>query len=586
MTRQEIVFGPKDALDLLNPADKVKLLVASLIQILLSFVDLFGVALIGVMVSLANGGEGAEPPTYVTTLLQRLNLEEISFDMQVILIGCVAAFILGFKSLLTVYVLRRNTLFLGRRSAEISKVLTSKLLSGSLTELQVTSIQRSLFAITQGVLSIVLGVIARGLGVVGDLAILITIFIGLLVLNPSIALASLIIFGSLGPLLYLLIRKRASYAGKLSSVLNVQSNQEIYEVLDSFREVYVKNRGHFYAEKIGASRLSLSRNQARISLYYVYSKYILDTSVTVGALLVAMFQLYFVGGAEAVSSLGLFLAAGLRLAPSVLRLQNNLIEIKIALSFGQETLLLHKRLKDAPSSLQSVQDESTDYRGFEGTVEFENVNFTYRYSSLPAIRDVTFFLPKGIFCGIVGASGAGKSTLVDILLGVLKPDTGKVLLSGLTPPQAISTWPGAVGYVPQDVAVIQGTIRENVTLGYPSDFFSEKLLWEVLDISQLGDFIRSQPRGLDTPVGDKGAKLSGGQKQRLGIARALLSKPQIIILDEATSALDSETEKEFVRALLSLRGKVTLVVIAHRLSTIESASIILEVDEGTVKYKT
>jgi ABC-type multidrug transport system fused ATPase/permease subunit len=583
MGEKESVLGLSDALGFLNPIDKFKLLVASLVQILLSLVDLLGIAMIGLLISLVSTDANTKPATYTTLLLQAFKIENFNIEKQIIVIGCAASLIFGLKSALTVFILRKVAFFLSKRSAEMSKVLISKLLSSSLTEIQVTSTQRSLFAITLGLQSITLGVISRCVGVVGDFAILITVCAGLLLLDPAIALASAIIFGSLGFALYLRIRKSAKNSGKLSAQLAIQSNQELYEILGSFREIYVKNRGNFYAEKIGASRLLYARNHAEISLFNVYTKYIMDTSVTVGALVVAMFQLYFVGGAEAIASLGLFLAAGLRIAPSVLRLQHNLIEMKIALSLGQETLLLHKRLINLQPSVISIQDESTNYKGFDGTVKFKNVNFTYTDSNLPALRDVTFFLPKGTFCGIVGSSGAGKSTLVDTMLGILKPDNGQVFISGFPPSQAICNWPGAIGYVPQDVQIIQGTIRENLTLGYRAENFADALLWEALKMSRLDDFVKSQPLGLNSLVGDKGSKLSGGQKQRLGIARAILSKPQLLILDEVTSALDLDTEKEVMLSMQDMRGRITLVVISHRLSTLETANVILEIKEGIVK---
>jgi len=574
--------GIVEALGIFDAKDKFKLILFSLIQVLLSFIDLFGIALIGVLVALATTAENSSAPSYVIMILRLTQIDEFNLQTQVLLIGCLATFLLSLKSLMMVNVLRKNAYFLSRRSAELSKVLISKLLSGSLEDLNGKSIQQSLYAVTGGVSNVTAGVIARCVGLVGDAATLITVLIGLLVLDISIAVASLFIYGSIGLSLYLFQKKSAKKLGEMQSQLSIQSGQEVHEVLGSFREIFVKNRGHFYAEKIGNTRLSFSVSQAKLFLMNIYSKYILESSVTFGALLVAVVQLYFFGGAEAIASLSLFLASGLRLAPAVMRLQYNLIEVRASLAGAEETMQLHRRLASLNLSVKSSQTQSVDYHGFEPSIEFDNVSFTYATNTLPALSGVTFSLPSGSFCAIIGESGAGKSTLVDTMLGINKQDRGSVLVSGLSPVEAIHTWPGAISYVPQEVQIIRGTIRENIALGYPVDLFPENMFWKALEVSRLSEFVKNQPLGLDAQVGDRGVNMSGGQRQRLGIARAMLTEPRLLVLDEATSSLDSETESEFVEALQQLVGKVTLVVIAHRLSTIESATVIYQMKQGAL----
>jgi ABC-type bacteriocin/lantibiotic exporter with double-glycine peptidase domain len=177
-------------------------------------------------------------------------------------------------------------------------------------------------------------------------------------------------------------------------------------------------------------------------------------------------------------------------------------------------------------------------------------------------------VPSGASLALVGATGAGKSTMTDLILGVLKPDSGSVTVANLAPSEVSERFPGAVAYVPQDIAVVSGTIRDNVALGLPASVVRDDLVWLALERAQLAEFLRDQREGLDTVVGEHGIKLSGGQRQRLGLARALYTKPKLIVLDEATSALDAETEKAVAETLASLGGEVTLVIVAHRLATI------------------
>jgi ABC-type bacteriocin/lantibiotic exporter with double-glycine peptidase domain len=191
-------------------------------------------------------------------------------------------------------------------------------------------------------------------------------------------------------------------------------------------------------------------------------------------------------------------------------------------------------------------------------------------------------IDAGALIAFVGPSGAGKTTLIDILLGVLSPNHGTVSISGLSPRDSITKWPGAMAYVPQDVLIVSGSIRENVALGYPVDAATDELVLSAIHVAQLQQFVADSPLGLDTEVGERGFMLSGGQRQRLGIARAMFTKPKLLVLDEATSALDAETEASISSAISELRGSTTIFMIAHRLSTVRNADLVVYLDAGRV----
>jgi ABC-type multidrug transport system fused ATPase/permease subunit len=182
------------------------------------------------------------------------------------------------------------------------------------------------------------------------------------------------------------------------------------------------------------------------------------------------------------------------------------------------------------------------YPGFKPEVEVTKIDFTYPNAAKKAIENVTLRIAPGSVAAVVGSSGAGKSTLVDILLGNLDPQSGDVLVSDLKPFEVIERWPGAIAYVPQDTLIFEGTIRENISVGYHIEDATDLRISTALKTAQLLDFVNSLPDGADTFVGDRGNQLSGGQRQRLGIARALFTKPKLLVLDEATSALDGQTE--------------------------------------------
>ena len=223
-----------------------------------------------------------------------------------------------------------------------------------------------------------------------------------------------------------------------------------------------------------------------------------------------------------------------------------------------------------------------EHEGFIAEIHLKNVTISYPGNDAPAIMNVSLSVPPGKSIAFVGPSGAGKTTIVDVLLGVLIPDQGSVQISGLPPQLAVAKWPGAVSYVPQDVVIAAGSIRDNVALGYPLSEATEDLITSALKIAQLEKFIETLPDGIETQVGERGTKISGGQRQRLGIARAMFTRPHMLVLDEATSSLDGETEADISEAIHSLRGATTVVMIAHRLSTVRNADIVVYMDKGEI----
>lgn len=571
------------ALRVIPQRDQKKTFAVVALQVFLGLLDLAGVAAIGVLGALAVAGVQSQVPgNRVLGVLQFLHLSGYSFQTQAAALGILATVILVSRTFLSILITRRVFYFLSRRGAVVTSEMMSKLLSQSLLTIQSRTTQDTLYSITTGVSAITLGVLGSAIAIVADGSLLIILFVGLMLVDPMIALSASAFFGALGFTLYRLMNVKAQELGRRNSELTIESGQKILEVLESYRESVVRNRMYYYSREVERLRLRLSDVLAESQFMPNISKYVLESSIVLGGVLIAGAQFMLQDARHAVATLAVFLAAGSRIAPAVMRIQQSGIQLKSSLGAANPTLNMLDEFENFEILNFSENSPDFEYTGFNPRIELVEVSLNYPGSRTPALNKVNLEVQPGESLAIVGPSGAGKTTLVDALLGVLKPTSGKVLISGHEPLESISLWPGALSYVPQDVTIINGTFRENVALGFPSEMAKDELVWAALDAAQLSQTVKQLGNQLDEPVGERGAKLSGGQRQRLGIARAFFTKPLILVLDEATSALDGVTESEITNSLDRLSGKVTVVMIAHRLSTVRRADHVIYMDSGEI----
>jgi ABC-type bacteriocin/lantibiotic exporter with double-glycine peptidase domain len=266
-----------------------------------------------------------------------------------------------------------------------------------------------------------------------------------------------------------------------------------------------------------------------------------------------------------------------------LRLQQGFIAIKSHAGVAKPTLEALERVKNFPELPPSNEKLDVTHEGFIPRIELKNLEFSYPLESKFKLVIPDLEILPGETVAIVGPSGSGKSTLVDLILGLLTPEIGEVLISDLKPESTITKWPGAIGYVPQNIYISQSSILENVALGFSGADINLELATDSLENAQLMGLIRELPEGIYSNVGARGSRLSGGQRQRLGIARSLYTKPRLLILDEATSALDGLTENEVSEAINNLKSTLTVLLIAHRLSTVKIADRIIYMENGKIR---
>jgi ABC-type multidrug transport system fused ATPase/permease subunit len=311
------------------------------------------------------------------------------------------------------------------------------------------------------------------------------------------------------------------------------------------------------------------------------SKFVIESLVILAAVFIGLSQFLINDAFRAVGTVTVFLAAGSRIAPAALRVQHGFLQIRINSGQVNPTIDLLNRLSRVDVNSKSNVPVS-NLNDFVPEIDLIDVNFKYGDNEKFEMSGLNLRIHKGEMIALVGASGGGKSTLVDLLLGIIEPTSGSVFISGALPRETITNFPKAISYLPQTISLIDGNIRENVCLGFPLEEFSDKQIWNVLELANLKNFVENLEGGLTFQIGENGNFLSGGQRQRLGLARALITSPQILVLDEATSSLDAETEAIVADALDGLKGAVTIIVVAHRLSSVKKADKLVYLKDGKI----
>lgn len=574
----------KTVIQFLDRRDQIRIFAVIVCQFFLGILDLIGVGLIGVIGALTvNGIQSKEPGDRVGEVLNFFKLGNFTFQQQVGILGVFAISFLLTRTLVSVVLIKRTLIFLSSRGANLGELLIKRILTQPFVDLQNLGFQIPVFAVTHGTSIIMVGILGAGIGIASDLILLSVLSAGLFIASPIVAIETLVLYIGLGLSLYFMMQKKVRNLGEEDSRLSIASNTRIFEAVSAYRENFVHAREQYYAKSISDLRHELSRVQAQVAFMPNTSKYIIESSVLVGSMVICGIQFALFDAAQAISTLAVFITAGSRIAPAILRLQQNALQIKSSLGSSKSTLDLLQTLGTG-RQLTNQRDELTlDHKGFIPEVKLKNVSFTYRNSDSQILDNVSLDIHPGEFVAIVGPSGSGKTSLADLILGVLEPSEGTISVSGRTPQDAINTWPGAISYVPQDVFVLKGSILENISIGYPTPKSHDSNVDEAIQLSQLSVYIDDLPEGIKTPLLERGTNLSGGQRQRIGIARALYTSPRLLILDEATSALDGQTERDFSAALNELKGERTVIAIAHRLSTVIAADKVVYLADGRIQ---
>jgi ATP-binding cassette subfamily C protein len=422
-------------------------------------------------------------------------------------------------------------------------------------------------------------VVISAMIMVTEIAAVLGIIVLMVAVEPKLTLILGAVLGGCSFLLAQLMKTRLEALGKEHARFYTSRLRILQQTLTSIKDVKVMGRERFFLSAFGKLRGDHAAVEAANQTLNQLPRPILETIISGGiVLVVTIVLLQGRATADIVGVLGLFAMAAFRVMPGISRIIYSYTTIKNNASFVD---CIVRDFFDPSMSHHLDSPLPIPFR-FSDAIEFRNVSFTYSGSAEPTIKKVSLVIRHGEAIALVGSSGAGKSTLVDVLLGLLPPQEGQVLVDGRDVTSDPQSWRQMVGYVPQSIALLDDTLRNNVAFGIEPDQIDDLQIWHALRLARLDDFVRALPDGLDTALGERGVRLSGGQRQRVGVARALYRDPDVLVLDEATSALDNEIERQVTEAIETLHGDKTVIVIAHRLSTVERCDRLILLQDGVI----
>lgn len=374
-----------------------------------------------------------------------------------------------------------------------------------------------------------------------------------------------------------------------------EDNQEYYSGLYKWidqsvmgiKEIKIANKENYFINEYSRCGAGYVDAVQKYNIYNATPRLLIETVCIAGLVLYLIIQI--ASGKEVtamITQIGVFAVAAMRLLPSANRINNYLTSISYFEPFFMGV---------SDNLQEEINDRSVNYsaQAYEARkeirklpvrekIELKGIVYKYPNTEVLIFDHADMEIPVGCSVGVVGTSGAGKTTIIDVLLGLLTLQEGRILADGVEVREHYEEWLKNIGYIPQTIFMIDASIRKNVAFGVPDEEIDDNKVWEALKEAQLDEFVRGLPEGLDTGIGERGIRLSGGQRQRIGIARALFEDPEVLVLDEATSALDNETEAAIMDSINRLHGRKTLIIIAHRLQTIEKCDMVYRVENGRI----
>lgn len=571
LSRLNYIFSKKDK----------ALLVGMLIAVILgSFMELLGVSIFSPFIEIITNPEIIQEKGYLAFFY---NLFHFTSDQDYIIALAVMIIVVYFVK--NIYLaLEKNWMY--KFSYNMQKKLSVRLLNAYMKEPYTFHLNKNI-AVLQRSLQEDTDLFTKGIihlfEMLAEVAICFVLGIYLFFVSQSITVIVVGLLLVCVGAFTMISRKFSKSIGKESQEYKGKLYQWMNQALGGIKEIKILNREGYFVNEYEKYFTKYVRGLRLNRLIGMLPKHVVETVCMTGLLLAIIVKMLYGQKSieEYIPQLAVFAVAAFRLLPAVGKINEHLSCI---LYSAPSVELIYNDLKAIAEEEIEDKGEVLDWK-FREKIQISNVKYHYPDTEENVIDGASFEIKKGQAVAFVGASGAGKTTMVDIILGLLQPQYGKIKADELDINKHKSTWQKEIGYIPQVIYLSDDSIRNNIAFGVPAEEIDEDAVAEALKKAQLYDFVENLPDGLDTFVGDRGVRLSGGQRQRIGIARALYHNPEILVLDEATSALDSETEAAVMESIDKLKGSKTMIIIAHRLTTIRNVDVVYEVGDGKVVQK-
>lgn len=600
----------KKMIYILNRPQKILCVLVFMLTCVGSFLECLGVSIIIPMVNVILNPE----KLFENSIVQRFHiLRSIDYETMVAAVVC---------SVIVVYLLKNGFfIFLSwvriKFSCKIQREMSIRMMESYMSRGYQFFLQKNYGELNRGVsgdTSAVYGVLNAGFRFISDLLTIFLICLFMLFADWSLSLMMVATSFICVLLIYFVFRRNMYKAGIQYRNFSARAGQAMVQAFQGIKDVLILRKQRYFIEEYEENQAQVQMAQCKQTVGQESPAYIIEELCVSGLMIVvAMRVISGESSADFIAILAAFAVGAFRILPSLGRISISLnqvltntpsinavyediieaeeyarlhpeadfVKTKSTKLIAKNRRQIRKTNEDGVSAVEQHESKSD----FQSLLELKNISFHYNEDAENILEHINLEIKRGQAIALIGASGAGKSTLIDILLGLLVPQEGKIQLDGTDITEIPDAWSKIVGYVPQSVFLSSDSIKKNVAFGEDENEINDALVREALERAELWEFIKELPKGMNTQVGDRGVRLSGGQRQRIAIARALYHKPEILVLDEATSALDNETESAIMSAIDSLQGQVTMIIVAHRLTTVRNCDVIYEVADKGVKVR-
>lgn len=566
---------------LFSRSDRIKFVIIFLMMLVASFAEVLGISMIPAFVITMAEPEKVLGLQYIGAILESLG---ITTRKSLIFFGAIVLFLVYiFKNVYLTYFKYLKNRFIYRRKILLQNRIFKAYMTAPYTFYLSKNSAELLRNVRSEVSSLISGTVMPIFDITLNVIMFFLIITGLLVLEPLITVITILLMGVCGYTFLRFTQKKTLESGKTQRSARGDMNRMVLQGLGGFKDSRVLNREKLFLEQY--DRFANKNMKASIYQSVVKSlpKPIIETLLVVGILAITLIMVSegreF---SEIITILTLFGVAAVKLMPIFNTLIQQVTTIRTSAysvyAIFDDLELLERKYKDFREKILSKADRLN----LENEIVLDNVSYKYPNSDEYAVKNISLNIPKGDAIAFVGESGAGKTTLVDVILGLLSPESGAVYVDGKNIADNPRGWMKNIGYIQQSNYLMDEKIFRNIAFGIPDKQIDYDKIDRVLEAAQLTELIERLPRGLRTRVGERGVRLSGGQQQRIAIARALYNNPQVLVMDEATSALDNITEKYVIEAIERLRGDRTIIMIAHRLTTVRNCDMIYMLEEGEI----